>query len=192
MHLLSILLFCFQVCCCICCKWFILWKFILVILADLVFLTSQIAALPPGEKCCDWGKHIATRWTILFCWEIDHENNSSYHSYESLSPYFFFLLWAKKLLILRPSTNKRHSQNIRNYSELLFKCGTFLTFTSMRALSNSKSFSLNTCNIFFPHYLGFGRMVNSSAVIENNRYNFKSKWSWLFKLLWALWLQLIN
>lgn len=51
-HFSSIVLSCSQVHCCIFYKWFTLWKFILVILAVLVFLTSQIAALPPRERCC--------------------------------------------------------------------------------------------------------------------------------------------
>lgn len=120
-HLISILLYGFQVCCCICCKWFTLWKFILVILVVLVFLTSQIASSPPRKKCCDQDKHTTTWWIILFCWEMAHENKSSNQFYDSLAP-FFFLLWVKeRLWILRLLINKWHSQNVRKYPELLFE-----------------------------------------------------------------------
>lgn len=137
-HLISILLYCFQVCCCICCKWFTLWKFILVILVVLVFLTSQIAYLPLRKKLCDHDKHTTTWWTILFCWEMDHENNSSNQFYDSLAQRFF-LFWVKeRLCILRPFINKWHSQNVSKYPELLFKLLGFMTFISITVLSNSK------------------------------------------------------
>lgn len=137
-HLTSISPHRLQVCCCVCCKWFTLWKFILVILVVLVFLTSQIASLAPRKKRCDQDKHSTTWWTILFCCKTDHENNSS-DQFLWLSHSAFLLLWVKeRLWALRPFINKWHSQNIRKFPELLFKLVGFMTFTSMTALSNSK------------------------------------------------------